>query len=327
MEWKKIPPKKGVYTVKIFSSFVDAKINAKSAVTIGKFDGLHLGHDFLIEKTVLMKEKGYQAVVVTFDRPPKRTIEGSLEKVLMTQSEKHAYLENIGVDVLLELTFDENLMRIGPEDFISRLVEAFCVKYMVTGSDFTYGYKGMGDTILLKKLANEMDFELEVVEKLQNGSQDISSTLIRKEIACGRIEHANILLGYPYFIIGEILHGNHIGSDRIGRPTINIHPPADKLLPPNGVYVSEVFLLGRRFHGVSNVGYRPSIEEVSKRIGIETHILDFDANVYDRVARVVFLKYLRPEQRFASMEELKTQIEKDVQKTYCYFNGRGQSDT
>ena len=128
------------------------------------------------------------------------------------------------------------------------------------------------------------------------------------------------MLGYPYFIIGEIVHGNHIGSDRIGRPTINIHPPADKLLPPNGVYISEVYLLGRRFHGVSNVGLRPSIQETTKKIGIETHILDFDSNVYDRVARVVFLKFLRPEQKFDSIDRLKAQIEKDVKQTYEYFN-------
>ncbi|MBR1629861.1 MAG: riboflavin biosynthesis protein RibF, partial [Lachnospiraceae bacterium] len=260
------------------------------------------------------------AVVVTFDRPIGHGIGEIPQKVLMTREEKYAYLEQMGVDILLELTFREEIQRMSPEEFVHSLVDFFHLQYMICGNDFRFGYKGAGDVDLLAKCAAKYGFRLDIVDKLRCESREISSTFIREEIAAGHVENANTLLGYPYFVVGEIVHGNHIGSDRIGRPTINIHPPADKLLPPNGVYVTEAYLIGRKFHGVTNVGFRPSIHEKNKEIRIETHILDFDRNVYDQKARIVFLKFLRSEQAFSSMETLKAQIEADVRMTYQYFN-------
>ena len=163
-------------------------------------------------------------------------------------------------------------------------------------------------------------FSLDVIQKKKDNHRDISSTYIREEITAGRIASANKLLGYPYYIIGEIAHGNAIGGAKLSRPTINILPSEDKLLPPNGVYITEVYLEHRKYHGVTNIGIRPTVQESTKRISVETHILDFDRDVYDKLAKVVFLDYIRPEQEFSSFEELKKQIDRDVYTTYSFFN-------
>ncbi len=320
MERNKILPKKGVCAVKIFHSFVDVDINQKSALTVGKFDGLHVGHNFLVKKIMKKKEEGFCTVVVTFDRAPARTIAQSKDKVLMTRKEKLSFLETAGVDILLELIFDDHLMKMSPDQFILNLVKVCRMGYMCCGSDFSFGYKGAGNIEMLKELSEKHGFLLEVVEKIKSSQRDISSTFVRDEIACGNIKKANELLGYPYFIMGDIIHGNHIGSEKIGFPTINIYPQEEKLLPLNGVYITEVMLLGRKYHGVTNVGVRPSIKEKNKKMSIETHILDFDANVYDHVAKVIFLDRIRGEHKFESLQELKTQIGKDLRQARGFFN-------
>lgn len=306
--------------MKILHSFDECSINNPSALTVGKFDGLHMGHYILIDKIVQKKIADFAAIAITFDRPLIHTISGKSEKVLMSQNEKRALMEHHGVDILVELPFTEEFMRMKPEDFIRNLTEKLHMEYMIVGDDFTFGYKGQGNTVFLRRLSDEWGFALDVITKIRSGNRDISSTYIREEIAQGHIAHANELLGYSYFIIGEIVHGNQIGSSKIGRPTINIVPPEDKLLPPNGVYVTEVVLLGRTFHGVTNVGLRPTVKEEEKRVGVETHILDFTGNVYDKRAKVVFKEFLRPERQFETFEDLKAQIEKDVDTTYIYFN-------
>ena len=306
--------------MKILHSFDECIINKSSALTVGKFDGLHMGHYILIDRIVQKKTEDFVAIAVTFDRPPDNTISGRLEKVLMSQGEKRALMEHHGVDFLVELPFDEAFMRMKPEVFIQNLTEKLHMKYMIVGDDFTFGYKGQGNASFLEELSGRLGFSLDVIPKIRSGNREISSTYIREEIAQGNVAHANELLGYSYFIIGDIVHGNQIGSSKIGRPTINIVPPEDKLLPPNGVYVTEVVLLGRTFHGVTNVGLRPTVREGHKRIGVETHILDFTGNVYDKQAKVIFKEFLRPEKQFETFDELKAQIEKDVHTTYIYFN-------
>ncbi len=192
------------------------------------------------------------------------------------------------------------------------------------GSDFRFGYKGRGDSAVLRKLSKEMGFELEVFSKIRQDKRDISSTYVREEIAKGHIEHANQLLGYPYFIIGSVAHGNKIGSTKIGFPTINILPAAEKLLPPNGVYITDTVFEDRVFPSVTNVGKRPTIPEKTKQTGVETHILDFVHNVYGRQVKIVFRKFLRSEQKFASLQALKAQIEADIQSTYAYFEEKNE---
>lgn len=305
--------------MKILHSLDEISFHENSAVTVGKFDGLHMGHDFLIEKILKKKKMGFLTIVLTFDLNPGVLISGTKEKVLMTKDEKRILFSQLGVDYLLEIPFNEAFMRMEPREFIENLWKKLHMRYMAVGSDFQFGFRGSGNTEVLKHLSVEMGFELDVFSKLKQEKKVISSTYIRKEIAQGHIANANRLLGYSYFIIGSISHGNRIGSTKIGRPTINILPAEEKLLPPNGVYITEVVLGEEVYPGVTNVGERPTIEEKGKKISVETHILGFMQTVYGRQVKVVFKDFIRFEKKFNSIQDLKAQIEEDIHTTYTYF--------
>ena len=293
-------------------------IQNKTAVTVGKFDGIHKGHDLLTKKIVAMKKEGYQAVVVTFTVSPRVAVKNEENKNLITAREREHILENEGIDYLVECTFDDEMLHMEAADFILLLIEKLHMRYMVSGMDFHFGYQGRGDIQLLQKMASRYGFSFESIVKIKSHKRDISSSYIREEIQQGNIETADDLLGYPYFIWGEIVHGNHIGT-KMGVPTINMIPPKDKLLPPHGVYVTQVEIEHRQFHGVTNIGIKPTVQD-SQEVNVETFILDFQEDVYEKYARVSFYKMLRPERKFASLEELKEQIGKDTHAALQFFN-------
>lgn len=299
------------------------KFHKDCAVTVGKFEGIHRGHEYLVEKIVL-NARAYDrlSVLICFDKSPRYsfgTEEEKLLKSLITNDERVYVLDNAGLDYIVELPFTEELKSMEPEAFLSFLTETFHMKYMTCGTDFTFGKMGRGNVALLEELHDSYGFDLEVVTKLKDISRDISSSYIREEITQGYVKKANELLGYTYFVYGEIVHGNHIGT-KMKMPTINILPTSDKLLPPNGVYVSNVEIEGKVYHGISNIGVKPTVEEKEKHIGVETHIFDFDKDVYGKVAKVEFLDFLRPEKKFPSMEELSLQISDDVERAKAYFS-------
>ncbi len=304
--------------MRYIQSIAEYEPTAPTAVTVGKFDGVHTGHRLLMERLQKKKAEGFSVIAVTFDIPPVVLTEHKDIRLLVTSEEKKHILSASGVDVMIELPFSEDFMRMKPEDFIRMLKDSLHMDYMVVGSDFRFGYQGAGSISMLRDLAVMLHFDLDVVDKKQQNRKDVSSTLIRDEIAAGHIRSANALLGYPYFLIGEIIHGNHIGT-RLNFPTINLLPPPEKLLPPNGVYVSEVVIEGKAYHGVTNIGIRPTVKEKIKRVGVETHILDFREDIYEKKATVRFLDYLRPEQTFDSLEALKARIAVDIEKTRLYF--------
>ena len=294
-----------------------------TAVTVGKFEGIHRGHEFLVEKIVAnAKEHNRASVLICFDKSPRYSFGTDEEKglkSLITNEERVYVLEHAGLDYIVELPFTEELKSMEPEAFLQLLTDQFRMKYMTCGTDFTFGKKGRGNVALLEEVHADMGFELEVVTKLKDVFRDISSTYVREEIAIGDVKKANELLGYSYFVYGEIVHGNHIGT-KMKMPTINILPTSDKLLPPNGVYVSNVIIDGETYRGISNIGLKPTVEEKEKHIGVETHIFDFDKDVYGKVAKVEFLDYIRPEKKFPSMEELSAQIVSDIEQAKAYFS-------
>ena len=293
--------------------------SSDSAVTIGKFDGIHRGHEYLISRIHEQAKRGMKSVMVTFDQSPRVILgkEAKDDRNLVTPAERSVLLSKQGLDVLLELPFTDEIISMEPEDFIAMLCEKLHMRYLVVGNDFRFGYKGRGDAALLEKLSHQMGFELLVVHKLQDDDRDISSSYVRDEIRQGHILHANELLGHPYFVWGEIIHGNHIGTG-MGVPTINILPPADKLLPPFGVYVTTVEVEGRIYHGITDVGTKPTVSsDVS--VVVETHILDFSSNIYGETAMIRFYDYVRPEMKFDNIEALKKQIESDKKKAYAFF--------
>ena len=204
-----------------------------------------------------------------------------------------------------------------PEEFVSMIVSRLNVKCIVVGDDFRFGHNRAGDHELLLKLAPKHGYELIVVDKLKDNGRDISSTYIREEVARGNIKKANSLLGYPYFIMGRVVHGKQLGRT-IGIPTINMLPEAEKILPPFGVYASKVNVSDKWYLGITNIGRKPTIEGENP-VGVETYIIDFSQDVYDYVVTIELYDFLRPEKKFDSIEELKEQISGDIVKVIKYY--------
>ena len=216
------------------------KIEEPTVLSLGKFDGLHRGHELLMrymaeKKTAL---DGLKAVVFTFDVPPQGKLHKTRPQVLTTNAEKVKLFEGVGVDYLIECPFTEEIRCMEPEDFIRKTVKSLNVKYLVVGKDFHFGHNRRGDYQMLQSFAGFYGYEVRVVDKMQKDGRDISSTFVREEISRGNIELANELLGYEFFVEGRILHGKHMGNAVLGIPTINLLPPEEKLLPPLGVYVT-----------------------------------------------------------------------------------------
>lgn len=302
---------------------LDEKIQLNSsertAVTLGKFDGLHLGHQKLIREVIRAREEGLSSVVFTFQRPPKELVLKASSQVLLTNREKRLHLERMGVDYMVEYPFNDQVLRMEPEEFLEKvLVKGLHVKKIVTGPDFRFGYQRRGDVEFLKEKASQYDYEVIVLSKAatEDGSV-ISSSRIREILAEGKIELANKLLGYPYTITGEVVHGNHLGRT-FGVPTINQIPEQEKLLPPNGVYTSMVQVDDVWYKAVSNVGYKPTIEGNYPK-GVETCLFDFEQDVYGRTLDVVLYHFQRPEQKFNGFEELIEQLQRDTAGSKAFF--------
>lgn len=299
--------------MRIITGTTDYRIEEASALAIGKFDGLHRGHEKLLQVLREKKTEGLLSVCFTFQTPPMH--EG--QKELSPGREKEELFRSAGIDVLIECPFTEEVRTLPPEDFLRRLKSQLQVRCIAAGGDCRFGYKRRGDAGLLREYGELLGYEAVIVEKEMWQEKEISSTLIREKIEEGELDIARELLGYPYFISGTIAHGNRIGHE-IGVPTINLLPPEDKLLPPFGVYASETALDGKRIRGITNIGRKPTVGEDSP-VSAETHLFGFDRDVYEEEARVSLLSFLRPEKKFASLAELKAAIEKDRERAEQFF--------
>ncbi|MCI8488977.1 MAG: bifunctional riboflavin kinase/FAD synthetase [Lachnospiraceae bacterium] len=291
----------------------DFHIPENTVVSLGKFDGIHRGHGRLLEYLKEKKKTGLKTVIFTFDIPPGWKLGAKKGKVLTTNEEKVRIFEQHGIDYLVECPFLPEIMHMEPEEFVSMLVRQLHVKCMVVGTDFCFGHNRRGDYRLLLKLAGQYGYEVEVVDKVQADGRDISSTFVREEILAGRIERANGLLGYYYFVQGTVVHGNEIGRT-LRAPTANLLPPENKLLPPFGVYVTRTSFLAnpdKKYGGITNVGCKPTIKGRNPA-GVETHLFDFQRQIYGADIVVEFLASVRPEVKFDSLDELKRQLQKDI---------------
>lgn len=290
----------------------------ESAVTLGKFDGLHRGHQKLIQKICEKKEKFHvKTIVFAFDMNPFFRQKGLVRKGITTNEERKERLSQV-VDVLVECPFDERISTMTAEDFIEKiLVQTFHAKYIVVGTDFRFGFEKKGDVAMLAAYAEKSGYELTVVSKEMFGNREISSTYIREELEKGHLENVNQMLGYPYTISGMVEHGKQLGRT-LGFPTLNVHPSDEKMLPPKGVYMTNTFVDGRIYHGLGNVGFKPTVAE-EHRMLIETFLFDYNGNAYGKEVRTQLLHYKRPEQKFDSVDELKAQIDTDIDYARDYF--------
>ena len=289
--------------MKIIKHTTEFQIAEETAVSLGKFDGLHQGHRLLIDRILKKKEEGLASLIFTFDfgaRP-----------ALTLPTERRAILLRDHMDYLVECPFVPALSHMEPEAFVRKvLMEGLHARYLAVGTDFRFGYQRKGDYRLLKQMSDECGFQVDVVEKACWQGREISSTYIREALEQGRMELVNQLLGYAYSVTGEVLHGRQIGRT-LGMPTTNLIPDEQKLLPPNGVYATRTIIAGEVFEGITNIGYKPTVGGETRK-GVETYLFDLDRNLYGEIIEVQFYGYERPEQKFTSLEALKSQIEADA---------------
>lgn len=282
-----------------------------TAVTLGKFDGLHRGHQRLMDVVISYKQQGLTAVMFSFLMHPGNLFSDKEFELIYTEEEKVARLKHSGMDVLISYPFTEETRTMEPEEFIREiLVEKLDAKVIAVGKDFHFGYRKKGDVNLLKAYADTYGYQVIDCEKLTWAHEVISSSAIRKALKEGDIEAANIMLGRPYAIRGEVLHGRRIGRT-IGIPTTNLLPSSSKLLPPCGVYVSKTLIDGTYHDGVTNIGYKPTVG-AEENIGVETYLFDFDENLYGRTIEVELFYYIRPELKFGSIEEMLIRMREDI---------------
>lgn len=289
-----------------------------TAVTLGKFDGIHLGHQQLIQLAVSYKEQGLTSVMFSFMLHPGNLFSDREFELIYTEEEKLAKLARCGIDVLVSYPFTEATRSMMPESFIKEiLVDRLDAKVIIVGNDFRFGYQRSGDVSLLKEYEKTYGFQVIVCDKLKWKNEVISSSAIRSALRAGNLEAVTAMLGQPYFIRGEVSHGRKLGRT-IGIPTTNLVPERGKLLPPCGVYASKTLLGGIYHPGVTNIGYKPTVGE-EEYIGVETFIFDFDGDLYGEMIEVALYDYIRPELKLGSIEELVTKMQEDILIAKRYF--------
>ena len=297
--------------MRIIADTTDFKILQTTAVAIGKFDGFHKGHRELLKKILEMKSKGYLSTIFTFDPPPEVLFGKRKAQEITTKEEKRIIFEKMGVDILIEYPLNMASASILPEDFVREVLkERMNMSYLAAGYDLSFGYQGAGNAGLLKQLGPELNFELEIIDKVCESGREISSTFIREEVEKGDMVHVAKLLGEPYMIIGQVVHGAKLGR-KIGMPTINLLPQKEKMLPPNGVYFSRTQIGDKEYKSITNIGKKPTVSN-EEQIGVETYLYEFEQDVYGKNALVKLLEFKRPERKFADLEELKAQMIKDI---------------
>ena len=283
---------------------------AYSYIALGSFDGLHQGHLTLVDKIIELSKTNYgESIVYTFLNHPRNLInKNNSLKLLLDNDTKVNILKERGVDKVYFEEFNEEFMKYSPEEFIKHLCNKFNVKGIVIGFNYRFGYKNIGDISLLEQLSKKYDYELYVMEPCTYKSEVISSTRIRNELLLGNVEEALHMITRPYSITGEVIHGKKNGR-LMGFPTANVKYSNMFILPKIGVYYTNVEWNNKIYKGITSVGKNPTFE--GENITLETYILDFNEEIYGDEITVYFIKKIRDEKKFASMEELKKQLDKD----------------
>ena len=280
----------------------------ETAITIGKFDGIHLGHLKLIKTITSINNEGLKSVVFTFNT------EQNGQGCITTENEKKDFLKEEKIDYLISYSLDNTIKNMTGEEFIEEiLIKRLDAKVIVVGEDFRFGYNRTGDINLLRKMSDKYGYKLIICNKIKvsyDSNTDVSSTLIKKWIVDGCVKKANCMLGYPYFIQGTVISGQQLGRT-IGFPTANISLNSNKIIPCKGVYAVKVAISDEEYKGIANIGNKPTVGDSFDK-GLEVHIIDFDKDIYNKTIKVKFIECIREEKKFGSVELLKEQISADL---------------
>ncbi len=308
--------------MRVFDTFDVGETFANPVVTIGNYDGMHVGHKQIIERVrERARHLGGTSILITFHPHPLHVLKPEKELAAITPvEERKRLIEETGIDVLFLVPFTKEFSMIPAEDFVKLvLVQKLAVKGVVIGYDFRFGREGKGDRALLESMGRTYGFFVEEVAEVTLEGEKVGSNRIRKLVASGSVAVAAKVLGRPFSIAGTVVKAKGRGRT-IGYPTINLRTD-HALIPKNGVYITEVEVEGRRFSAVTNVGTNPTFESGQER-SIESFILDFEGDLYDKWVRVAFLERIRDEVRFASVEELTARIGRDVETAQEFFAAR-----
>ena len=296
----------------------------RRVIALGFFDGVHLGHGALLRRVTEMAGRlDATAAAFTFDRHPAGAITGQNVPLLSAVEDRIWLMRRwYGIQEVIVASFDA-MQRMDWHDFVARyLVEELGVVHVVAGHDFHFGYMGKGNPERLKATCAQLGVGCDIVEKVTRDGITISSTYIRTLIAQGEMERANQFLGHPHILTDRVSHGKRIGSSALGFPTVNLRVPPGVIVPAHGVYATRVWFDGQCRAAVTNVAVRATVSDNDRRVTVEGFILDFDGDLYGHQVRMEFYKYLRPERKFASLEELSREIARNAQQTRAYFRSR-----
>lgn len=304
--------------MKLFNTLDEIRDNEPCTLALGNFDGVHKGHQALVGKTVKTAKKlGIKSAVFTFSNHPKSMIGGGREfKNIAYSEEKEALIEAMGADYIFNIEFNEKIMTMAPEAFIQELlIDRFKAAEVFCGFNYRFGYKAGGNVTLLRKEGKRLGFKVNVIEPVTIDGEVVSSTLIRSLIKSGEVDECAKYLGRNYDIGGEVVVGNRLGKS-IGFPTSNIMIDENMVTPPNGVYITYCIYNGKKYPSVTNVGVKPTVGTYKKNV--ETHIFNFNKELYGKHIKVEFLKMTRDEVKFNSIEELSAQIARDCEEAKEY---------
>ena len=310
-----------IFALKIFHSIKDFSTTKKTILTLGTYDGVHIGHQKILERVIhnTGNEK-YESLVLTFFPHPRMVLQEQSEmKLLNTIDEKIHLLATIGIQNLVIHPFDEIFSKLSAEEFVRTvLVDQFDIHKIIIGHDHRFGRNRTANIDDLIGFGKKYGFEVEQISVQEINALSVSSTKIRKALQEGNMSLANEYLGYDYFLTGTVSKGKQLGRT-IGFPTANLKIKEDyKLIPLNGVYVVKSIINQKTIFGMMNIGFNPTVS--GEKLSIEIHFFDFNADLYDQKITVSILKYIRPEQKFDSVDLLTKQLEKDKSIALAYLH-------
>ena len=305
--------------MQVIDDLTNARVERPTVVTVGAFDGLHVGHQRIIKELIRhAHETGRLSAVVTFHPHPRAVLRPWLSpKVLTTPGEKAVLLAQMGLDLLVFVKFTHELARMPAREFVRLLRERLQMEELWVGHDFALGRGREGDVPALQAMGQQLGFEVWVVNPVTVDGRAVSSTEVRELLATGQVDEARRLLGRPYSLAGEVVSGARRGRC-LGFPTANLAVRPERAVPPDGVYAVYALIGDERLPAVANIGERPSFNTGQR--AIEVHILDYSGDLYGRDLAIEFIKRLRPEQRFGDVCQLVEQISRDIEQARQIFS-------
>lgn len=299
--------------MQILSNLFEIKLSKSTIATIGTFDGIHIGHQKILNSLArFAKENSLKSVVITFDPHPRKIInkKNSIE-LINTIEEKKEKLKTLGIDYLIVQKFDEKFSETEANKFVEILKNNINIEKLIVGYDHRFGKNRNADINDLKKYGKELNFEVIEIDALEIEEVNISSTKIRLAIKDGNIRLANSYLGYNFFLSGEVVKGHSRGKE-LGFPTANLKIDEDKIIPKNGVYLVKSKIDHQDIYGMMNIGYNPTFNNKSKKI--ETHFFNLNKNLYGKIIKIELLEYIREEKRFETVDDLIQRLKLDREK-------------